>query len=567
MLGVEVDPRHDHARHPEEEDLRGGHEHVGRVEGAQVGRVVRPPERGHRPEPARGPGVEHVFVLAHGAVAVGAARRVLAERRGPPARIAVEHRDPVPPPQLPRDVPVADGLHPVHVHPFPALGEHAHAAVLHRLEGGGGQRRHLHEPLIAEARLHHRFAAIAAADRVTVLLDLHEVSGRLERGRELLARDEPVEPAELRRHPAHGVSPLAHGARLVDHHRHGQTVPLAHVEIVGVVRRGDLERAGAKRAVHVAIGDDGDLDAHDGDRHPLPHEVGVALVVGVHGNGDVGEDRLRSRRRDHERTPRLPHDRIGDLPELSVRLLELGFLVGQRREAARAPVDHAMAAIDQLILVQAHERLAHRTGARRIEGVRGAAPVGAHADRPQLLQDHAPGLGHERLHALDERLAPDLEARLAFLGEELFHDVLRGDAGVVGARHPERVVAGHAPPAHDDVLHGVVEAVPDVEHRRHVRRRHHHGEGAAARRAIGCRREDAGRFPAPVQGALGGGGVVGGREVRRGGRRARHGKGETNGSPRAPWQPSRATGRLRARCRGPPGERAADPASSCLPSH
>jgi len=41
--------------------------------------------------------------------------------------------------------------------------------------------------------------------------------------------------------------------------------------------------------------------------------------------------------------------------------------------------------------------------------------------------------------------------------------VLGGDAGVVGARHPEDVVALHALPAAEDVLQGVVEGVSHVQ--------------------------------------------------------------------------------------------------------
>ena len=43
------------------------------------------------------------------------------------------------------------------------------------------------------------------------------------------------------------------------------------------------------------------------------------------------------------------------------------------------------------------------------------------------------------------------------------HHHLRGDAGVVGAGQPERVVAEHAMPADDDVDLGVLEHVAHVQ--------------------------------------------------------------------------------------------------------
>ena len=61
--------------------------------------------------------------------------------------------------------------------------------------------------------------------------------------------------------------------------------------------------------------------------------------------------------------------------------------------------------------------------------------------------------------------------RLLLRGEQPFHHGLRGDPGVVGARHPEGVVALHPPPADQHVLQRVVQRVPHVQGPGHVRRR------------------------------------------------------------------------------------------------
>ena len=64
-----------------------------------------------RPEPAREPRVEHVFVLHDGAAAVGACGEILAAREHVVGRVAVAavpHRHAMSPPELARDVPVAN---------------------------------------------------------------------------------------------------------------------------------------------------------------------------------------------------------------------------------------------------------------------------------------------------------------------------------------------------------------------------------------------------------------------------------------------------------------------------
>ena len=82
------------------------------------------------------------------------------------------------------------------------------------------------------------------------------------------------------------------------------------------------------------------------------------------------------------------------------------------------------------------------------------------------------GLAHVGPDPLDERLPAEVEAGEAFLGEQSLDHVLGGDAGVIGARNPERPAAAHPLEADQHVLHGVVEPVTHVQHRRHVGRRH-----------------------------------------------------------------------------------------------
>src|SRR5688572_21240949 len=99
-----------------------------------------------------------------------------------------------------------------------------------------------------------------------------------------------------------------------------------------------------------------------------------------------------------------------------------------------------MAAIYEAFLVQSDERFAHRARQLGRQGVRRARPVAGAADRLELLEDSAASLAHEDLGALHEFHAADVEARLSLgVPDELLYDVLRGDSGVIGAGHPERL--------------------------------------------------------------------------------------------------------------------------------
>ena len=74
-------------------------------------------------------------------------------------------------------------------------------------------------------------------------------------------------------------------------------------------------------------------------------------------------------------------------------------------------------AVDQPLLVQAHEHLAHRAREALVQREVGAAPVAARADGLELVEDGGAGLVYVRPHPLHERLAAEVEAGLAFLGE------------------------------------------------------------------------------------------------------------------------------------------------------
>src|SRR5690606_17373350 len=86
------------------------------VVAAQVRRVVRPAQRGVRPQARGEPRVEGVLVLLEvRAVAPRAALGVLDRDDGLLAVAAVPDGDAVAPPDLAADAPVADVLHPVQV--------------------------------------------------------------------------------------------------------------------------------------------------------------------------------------------------------------------------------------------------------------------------------------------------------------------------------------------------------------------------------------------------------------------------------------------------------------------
>ena len=460
----ELDPHHHHPRDPEEEDVAGRGQEAGRVEGAQLRRVVGPAERGEGPERRAEPGVEHVLVLAQRrAVAVGAAlRRDLLDDLSL-ARVAVPDRDLVPPPQLARDAPGPDLPHPVEVDAFPLLGRDPHLVALRRLDRRLRQLVHAAEPLQADQRLDPLAGAVRERDRVGVgLLGAQPALGAERRD------DRRLGLADA--HPRVLAGGLVHATVLADHADLLEPVAAADLEVVDVVAGGDLQRPGAELGVDVGVGDDRQAAPDQRQHRELADQVRVTLVVGVHGDGGVGEHRLRAHRR-HGQDPVGALDRIVDREQRVIDLAVLDLEVGDRRARPRVPADHVVVAVDVALVVEPLEDLVDGADVAVVEGEALALVVERGAEALVLLDDLRAVLLFPGPDPLDEGLAAELVARGALLAELFLDFRLGGDAGVVGAEDPQRVAAPHAVEADQRVLDRPVQRVTHVQRPGDVGRR------------------------------------------------------------------------------------------------
>src|SRR5207247_7915916 len=77
---------------------------------------------------------------------------------------------------------------------------------------------------------------------------------------------------------------------------------------------------------------------------------------------------------------------------------------------------------------------------------------------------------------LDELLTSEVAALFALAGELALDHHLGCDAGVVSAWEPERNIAEHAMPAHDDVHLRLIEHVAHVQTAGNIRRRQQQGK-------------------------------------------------------------------------------------------
>ncbi len=416
-------------------------------------------------------------------------------------------------------------------------------------------------PLVAQVRLDGGVGAVGVADGVLVGALIFEEGAGLELCDDLLARffaaeaDEDVGVADVG--PAVFVADGGVRRHDVDH---VQLVALADVVVVGVVRGGDLQKSGrVLRLGVVAVGvrhddvvvfHDRDDAADEGELDVVAAERLGARVIRVDGDGGVTEVGLGARGGDGdpglffrrvvccagvaaagELVPgegldvrhgsesratrsRATYEGVAQVVEVAVDFAVFDFVVGERGLRYRVPVDEALAAVDEAVFEEPEEGLAHRGGALVVHGEALAVPVAGAAHGLELFGDGGFVFVFPGLDLRHELLAAGLALRFFALvvGEGGFalgleaavDDGLRGDAGVVGAGHPEGLAAHHAMSADEDVLNGVVERVAEVECRGDVGGRDDDGVGGAVLRdARGVGVECAGLVPAGADGGLG----------------------------------------------------------------
>ena len=120
-----------HTDNPEEDNVVSRHQHICGEEILQIFRLIRPSQGREWPQGRGKPGIQGVLILGQmAAAALGAFLRYRFCHHDLAALITVIRRDPVSPPELTGDAPVADALQPVQVGFVKALRHESQAVVL-----------------------------------------------------------------------------------------------------------------------------------------------------------------------------------------------------------------------------------------------------------------------------------------------------------------------------------------------------------------------------------------------------------------------------------------------------
>ncbi len=434
----------------------------------------------------------------------------------------------MPPPELPRDAPGLDIVEPVEIGLGPVGGDEIGAPIGHRRARGLGQLLGIHEPLVGQHRLDHDIRAIPEGLHDLLVFDARGFLARLivsvhhhqaERDDVLHHRLARVKPVHADIFFRHGAVYVGHARLLIHEAQHGQPMALGDLIVVEIMRAGDLYRAGAEVRVGILIGNDRDQAFGQRQAHQFADNRFVTRIIRVHRHRAVAEHGFRARRGNRDPVALLFEDnipvlilldigvglpafeRVFEVPHSPIDFAVLDFEIGNRGLEMRVPVDQPLVAIDEALIIERHEDLLHGLAQSLIHGEALARPVGGDAEPLVLTDNRAAGFFLPGPDTFGEFFPCEIGTLLLLQREIALDHHLRRDAGMVGARLPEHILAAHPLEPDQHILEGMVQRMAHMQDAGDIRRRDHDAIGLGSR--VHARLETAGILPRLVEARFG----------------------------------------------------------------
>ncbi len=243
-----------------------------------------------------------------------------------PAPVTVVCRNPVSPPQLAADAPVADIIGPVEINLLQTFRNQFYITVFHRFHRGLNQFIHLYEPLFLYQRFYGCLTAVMSAYIVGIIFNLYQQPLTLQLRNDGSSRLIPV-------HTAVFSAVLVDGGIVVHHIDNRQVMALSHLKVVGVVGRRNLYHTCTEFHVHISVRNDRNHPVHNGKHDTLSYQMPVTLILGMDCHRGIAQHGLRTGGGKSQEFRGaggavIVHHRIFDVPQMPCLLLILHLRIG-----------------------------------------------------------------------------------------------------------------------------------------------------------------------------------------------------------------------------------------------
>lgn len=139
------------------------------------------------------------------------------------------------------------------------------------------------------------------------------------------------------------------------------------------------------------------------------------------------------------------------------------FQVRKRGMTAGAPVYQAVVPVNKAFLIKPYKDLSHRLRQTFIKRKPLPGPIAGSPESFELMYYLSAVFSLPFPYPLYERVSTEFMPVEPLGCQLLFHDILCGNTGVVGAGYPKDFIPGHAFPSGKDVLKDCVESVAHMK--------------------------------------------------------------------------------------------------------
>ena len=469
---------HNHPGNPKEDNVGTGNQIIGRIIVINVFIVGKADSVEHRngPQPRREPGIHHIFILFQ--VGKGKFRTVklflrlfqcLLSRFGhhhfPVGKVI--NRYPLPPPELPRYVPVAHIFHPVAVSIFEFGRMKFDNILFHHLKGRFGQLFHLQKPLHRKPRLYHCIGTFRKTHTVHIILNFNEVPCLFKVFYNFLSHRKTVFPdVQLRRFVERTV--------IIKYINTFKVVFYSQFIVVNVVSGGYFQGTRTEFTVNILVGNYRHGTVYQRNHHLFTVKLCKTFVFGVYTNRRITENGLGTGGGYCQKILFAFHP-VTQVIELRLHLFVYHLFVRYGSFGLGVPVYHTYPAINQPFVIEVDKNIHNRLIQSLIHCKPGTVPVARSPQFFQLFKDNT-AVFLFPFPGMFQKLFPRQVFFInSFLFQFVYHLTFGSNGSMVGSRHPAGVFSLHARTPYQHILKRIVQHMPHMKHARYVGRRNHNG--------------------------------------------------------------------------------------------
>ena len=353
-------------------------------------------------------------------------------------------------------------------------------------------------PLIRQVRLDRNMAAITVPDLMSIITNILKQFFLPEPFDNSLSRLESIHTKQrLCFRLIRVIPPMLIAYRSVRRHHIDDVkiMPEPDLPVVRIMSRRNLQKTRRVfrffiltlriRQYNMFVRNDRYKPANNRKPHFLANKILRPRIGRIHRNRTIAQHSLRPRRRNSNMLDNFPVNlntclqRILQIPEETLDIFVLDFVIGQNRLRRRIPVNQSLPAINKPVTEQLKEIRPHSLSAHLVHRKTRPLPIARTTHTLKLVDDLFFVFLFPLLNTPDKFLPLKIGASFSLFAKQPFlNNCLSRNARMIRPRHPKSIETLHPAKTDQNILQRIIKRMPKMKRSRHIRRRYHYRIGS-----------------------------------------------------------------------------------------